>query len=274
MKKSGLFILPLLIFAVVSVFGNRLFAAGGMSPAVLVALCAGSMLLMAAIRPKSNAGKASVDAGLTILDDFAKDAFHYDDKLSSKYQSAVADYLNAMPKSAISKLEKLQNVCKTDADTYAVSVALGLAKTTQGDFESAIKLYNKAIVLHPTTELAMAIGAAQQRIGELEQARDSYDFALELDPNNIEAFSAKATAYVGDGMFEEAITEARLALEMDENHASALATCAICYGVLDDNLLCKSYTDKAVAAGYKADKISATIPALKKKFKKTLAEYN
>jgi Flp pilus assembly protein TadD len=73
---------------------------------------------------------------------------------------------------------------------------------------------------------------------------------------------------VGDGMFEEAITEARLALEIDENHASALATCAICYGVLDDSLLCRSYTDKAVENGYKADKISATIPALKKKFKR------
>ena len=82
--------------------------------------------------------------------------------------------------------------------------------------------------------------------------------------------SSLATAYVADGMFEDAITEARLALEKDENHASSLATCAICYGVLDDSLLYKHYTDKAVDNGYSADKISTTVTVLKKKYKKTL----
>lgn len=268
MKKSGIFILPLLIFGIISIFGARLFASGSLSPAAIVAIGAGAMLLMAFIRPKAPKGAGAPDASLSLMGNHAEEAFCHDEKLSKTFHSALSDYRNAMPKAATAKLEKLQPLCKTDADTFAVCVALGMTKTTVGDYESAIKLYNKAIVLHPTTELAMAIGAAQQRIGELEQARDSYDFALELDPNNIEAFSAKATAYVGDGMFEEAITEARLALEIDENHASALATCAICYGVLDDSLLCRSYTDKAVENGYKADKISATIPALKKKFKR------
>lgn len=268
MSKSGIFIIPLLIFAVISLLGTRLFASGGMHPAVLVALAAGAMLLMAAIRPKNKNGKASPDAALTILGDFAKDAFDYDDKLSNKFQSAVADYINSMPKSAINKLTALEAQCKTDADTYAVSVALGMAKTTVGDFEAAIKLYNKAVVIYPTTELAQAIGAAQQRIGELKQARDSYEFALDLDPENIEARSALATAYVADGKFEEAIEVAETALAQDETHASSLATCAICYGVLNDPLLCKSYTEKAVAQGYKEDKITATIPALKKKYKR------
>jgi hypothetical protein len=55
---------------------------------------------------------------------------------------------------------------------------------------------------------------------------------------------------------------------MDENHPSSLATCAICYGILDDMLLHKSYTDKAVDNGYSAVKISDTVTALKKKFKR------
>lgn len=268
MKKTGLFLIPLLIFAVISFLGTRLFASGGMHPALLVAIAAAAMLLMAAVRPKNKNGKAAPDAALTILGDFAKDAFDYDEKLSSKFQSAVADYISSMPKSAINKLEKLQPLCKTDADTYAVSVVLGLAKTTVGDFEAAIKLYNKAVVLNPTTELAAAIGGAQQRIGELTQAMDSYAFALELDPDNLEARSSLATAYVADGDFEMAIEHAKLVLDRDENHASALATTAICYGVLNDPLLYKSYTEKAVANGYKEDKITSTVPALKKKFKR------
>ena len=274
MKKSGMFLVPILIIGVFMLLSNRLMASGALNSTTMVAIGAVAFVLLLLIRPKKGSAKASPDAVLSLLGDFSKTAFAEDEKLNKQFDSAVADYLNGMPKAATAKLEKLQNLCRTDADTYAVCVALGMTKVSGGDYPGAIKLYNRAVVLHPTTQLAMAIGSAQQRIGELEQARDSYDFALDLDPNNIEALSAKATAYVGDGMFEEAITEARLALEMDESHSSALATCAICYGCLDDTLLCKHYTDKAVAAGYKADKINATIPALKKKFKKTLEGLN
>ena len=270
MKKSGIFILPLLIFAVISLLGTRLFASGGMHPAVLVAIAAGAMLLMAAIRPKNKNGKAAPDATLAILGDFAKDAFDYDEKLSAKYQSAVADYINSMPKSAINKLTALESQCKTDADTYAVAVAMGLAKTTVGDFEAAIKLYNKAVVLCPTSQLADAIGSCQQRIGELREAMDSYAFALELDPDNIDVRGKLATAYVADGDFEMAIEHAQLVLDREENHASALATIAICHGCLDHEDLYKGYTAKAVDAGYKEEKITSTVPALKKKFRKTL----
>lgn len=267
MKKSGIFIIPVLIFALVTMLGNRLYASGAVSPTTLVLGAGLLFFLLLMIRPKAKSS-AAPDKALTLLGDFAQDAFADDEKLAGKYQSAVADYRNNMPKSAINKLEKLQSQCKTDADTYAVCVVQGLAKSSIGDYEAAIKLYNKAVILHPTTELATAIGSAQQRIGELRQARDSYEFALDLDSNNIDARSNLATAYVADGMFEDAITEARLALELDENHASSLATCAICYGILNDSLLYKSYTDKAVENGYKADKISTTVTALKKRFKR------
>lgn len=270
MKKNSTIFLPVLVIAVVMLMMKGLRG----NPTTLILVAAAAFLLALAIRPKKQASVGNTGAALDLLGDFSKEAFADSEKLNNLFASAVSDYVNGMPKSATKKLENLQSQCKTDADTYAVSVALGLTKASSGDFDAAIKLYNRAIVLHPTTELAMAIGTAQQRIGELEQARDSYEFALELDPSNIDALSAKATAYVADAMFEDAITEARLALEMDENHASSLATCAICYGVLDDSLLCKSYTDKAVAAGYNAAKISDTITALKKKYKKTLAGNN
>ena len=62
MKKSGIFLLPLLIFAVISFLGNRAFASGGMNPALLAALAGGAMLLMFLIRPKPGPGKAAPDA--------------------------------------------------------------------------------------------------------------------------------------------------------------------------------------------------------------------
>lgn len=268
MKKSSLFIIPIVLFAAFGIFGGRLLTSGVIKPSTMAIIAVGAFILMLIVRPKKQVAAPTPDTALSILGDFAKDAFIRDEKLASRFTSAVADYVNGMPKSALSKLEKLQPLCETDNDTYAVSVVLGLSKCQVGDFETAIKLYNKAVILSPSTELAMAIGSCHQRIGELDQAIDSYEFALDLDPQNIAARSAIATACVGDGRFEEGIDQALLALKIDENNASALATCAICYGVLNDPLLCKSYTEKAVANGYKEEKINSTIPALKKKFKR------
>lgn len=268
MKKSSLLIIPIVLVAVFGIFGGRMMASGLINPTTLVVIAVAAFIGMLIIRPKKQTAVPSPDTALSILGDFAKDAFLRDEQLAGKFASATADYVNGMPKSSISKLEKLQPLCETDNDTYAVSVVLGLAKCQLGDFDAAIKLYNKAVVLSPSAELAMTIGSCYQRIGELDQAIDSYEFALDLDPACIDARSAIATACVGDGRFEEGIDQALLALKIDENNASALATCAICYGVLDDPLLRKSYTKKAVENGYKEDKINATIPALKKKFKR------
>lgn len=270
MKKLGSFLIPIAVLAVIALLFKQVFGSGPMNPLVMVAIILGCLVGSSMLRPKKKGGSSSVDTTLSLLGEFSKEAFSHSEALSGQFQSAISDFVNSMPKAAERKLEKLQPLCITDADTYAVSVALGMLKSQNGDYSAAVNLYNKAVVLHPTTELAYAIGAVQQRMGELEQARDSYEFALDLDPENIEALSSLATAYVADGMFEDAITEARLALEKDENHASSLATCAICYGVLDDSLLYKHYTDKAVDNGYSADKISTTVTVLKKKYKKTL----
>ena len=266
MKKPGIFLIPLLIFAVISLLGTRLFASGAISPAAMVAIFGGLMILMAFIRPKSSNGTGEIN--LSLMGELAKDAFADDEKLRAKFDSAVADYVGNLPKSCLNKLAQLETQCKTDADTYAVAVMTGMAKSISGDFEAAAKLYNKAIVLCPTSDLAAAQGSSYQRIGELKKAIDAYEFALDLDPENLDARSALATAYVADGNFEMGIEASQLVLDQDENNASALATIAICHGVLGNSDLSEGYTEKAVANGYKRDKIAATIPALKKKFKR------
>ena len=267
MKKPGIFLIPLLIFAVISFLGTRLFASGAISPAAMVAIFGGLMILMAFVRPK-NKSQSPVDDQLTLLGEPAQDAFKDDEKLQSKFQSAVADYTAGMPRAAMNKLTVLATQCKTDNDRYAIAVMTGLVNCSLGDFENAIKLYNQAIVLFPGSQLAAAIGSAHQRLGELKKAIDSYEFALELDENNLDARSSLATAYVAHGDFELAIEESQQVLDQDENNASALATIAICHGVLGNEDLRVGYTEKAVANGYKEEKINTTIDALKKRHRK------
>ena len=273
MKKLSNFLIPAAVLLIVFIAFKQFFGSGPINPLVMGGIIIACLVGTSLLRPKKKVS-SSVDTTFTLLGDFGKEAFSYDESLSVQFQSAVSDFLNSMPKSATKKLEKLQPLCKTDADTYAVSVALGMIKSYEDDYASAIKLFNRAVVLHPTAQLAETIASAQQRIGELEDAIDSYEFALDLDPEAVDIRAKLATAYVADAKFEDAITEARLVLEQDETHASALATCAICYGVLDNALLCKNYTDKAAANGYSAEKISTTITALKKKYKKTLESMN
>ena len=274
MKKNGSFLVPAAVLLIVFIFFKQVFGSGPINPLVMVGIIFASLLGVSLLMPRKKSAKNNVDSTLSLLGEFSKEAFAHDEKLSAQFQSAITDFMNSMPKAATRKLEALQPLCKTNADTYAVSVALGMIKCYDEDHAAAIKLFNRAVVLHPTAELADAIGSAHQRIGELEEAIESYEFALDLDPEKIDIRAKVATAYVGDGKFETAIEHAQQVLDIQPDHASALATIAICHGVMDHTSLYEGYTAKAVEAGYSEQKITTTVPALKKKYKKTLESMN
>ena len=274
MKKIGTLLIPAAVLLIVFTLFKQIFGSGPINPMILGGIIVVTLLGSSLLKPKNKSAKGNVDATFSLLGDFGKEAFSYDEALSSQFQSAISDFLNSMPKAAAKKLEKLQPLCKTDADTYAVCVTMGMLKCYEDDHAAAIKLFNKAVVLHPTAELADAIGSAHQRIGELEEAIDSYEFALDLNPEKIDIRAKVATAYVGNGEFETAIDHAQQVLDLQADHASALATIAICHGCMGHEDLYSGYTARAVEAGYSEQKITTTVPALKKKFKKTLESLN
>ena len=261
MKK----IFPLIAFIAVTVFGYKMMSAGTLSPVAFAAISGIVMVSMAFMRPKNAVTAKQNPAAISnALGEFAKDVFTDDSKESAAFQSAVKDFLANMPKAAVTKLEKLAPSCRDDRERYAVAMISALAYINQNKYEQAIQAYNRAVVLHPTSDLAMTIGSCQQRIGELRQARDSYEFALELDPQNVKARSAMATAWVASRKFDKALEHAELALELDDDNSSALATAAICHGILGNEELYRHYTAKAESTGYSRKKIEDTVKALKK----------
>lgn len=264
MKKFS-FIIPMLVIAGITVLAYNLLAAGTINQVGFIAMCAGAMILMAMIRPKGANQTTNPKAIEEALGDYAKDVFQDDSKVSATFRSAVKDYAGNMPKSALNKMLKLEGQWRSDEEKYAIAMVTALCYISAQNYEAAIKEYNRAIVIHPTSELACTIGSCQQRIGELKKARDSYEFAIELNEDNIDARAKLATAYVASRKYQDALDSAMLALEIDEHHASSLATVAICHGVLGDNVLYKHYTDRAVNEGYSADKIKDTVRALTKK---------
>ena len=259
MKK----ILPTVLMLAIMFAGYKMMTAGVISPIVLIGMTMAMMLCFLFIRPSAK-NAASPEAILEALGEFGKDAFSDDSQLSKDFQTAVANFLGNMPKAALAKLEKIKPQCRTDAEKYAVAMLCATIQCKLNEFSRAIPEYNQAVVLHPTSEVALSIGSCQQRIGELRKARGSYEFALELDPNNVQAMSALATAWVADRKYENALDYAEMALEHAPDNASALATCAICHGLLGNQEESAEFTEKAVREGYNRQKITDTIKALKK----------
>lgn len=264
MKKFVYFI-PVLIFLLISIFGSRLLASGTLSPKVLVLITALIIGLLVVFRPKTAAPKPVSNLEQKVRGDYAKDAFADNTQLNAKFQSAIKDYNTNCPKAALSKLTKLSSQCRKDEEIYAVSVLTAMCHLSVGKPKDAVREYTRALSLHPTSDLAHSLGSCQQRLGQLNKARDSYEFALDLDESNVEARSSLATSYVADGDYESALEQATLVLERNEKHASALATTAICYGLLNDPVMSKHYTKLAVENGYNEKKITDTISALKKR---------
>ncbi len=262
--KKFIFLIPVAIFLLITTLGSRLFASGQISPATLVIVTAVFMLVMALVRPKNGSQKPVSSVEELVRGEFAKNAFADDPQKNAKFQSILKDYAGGMPKSALGKLAKLQSLCETDQERYALARISALVHSSLGKFPEAKRQCTTALVLHPTCELALELGSCQQRLGELEKARESYQYALDLDESSLEARSRLATAYVADRRYEEGLEEAMEVLNRDPGHASALATSAICYGLLGESVLYKRYTDLAVEAGYKKEKITDTVTALKK----------
>lgn len=264
MKKLAFFV-PVAIFAVSMIIGNKFVASGSMSPMTMIFGMLAILVAVSVFRPRpKQTVKPAGDLETELRGDFAKDAFADNAQLNTKFQSALKDYSGNMPKSAYNKLLKLAPLCQGDQEKYVVAMALAQVQMTNGMYFDAARHYTTALVLHPSTDIAMKQGGCYQRMGELDKARSSYTYALDLDEGNLEAHSAIATTYVADRMYDEALGVALMVLEKDENHASSLATTAICYGLLNDPIMSKHYADRAEDNGYSRKKITNTIDALKK----------
>lgn len=263
MKKLG-FLVPFALILISTIVAPRLLA-GGSSPKSLIFIGLGMVLLVMMVRPKKAATKTAMQLEHEIMDDFSKDAFAGNDVLGNKFMKALGEAGNNMPKSAAVKLQKLAAECTTDPQKYAVAMASAHVYRMSQDWKNVIREYNKAIVLHPTADLAYKIGDCNQRLGRLDKARDSYEFAMELDPSNPQFVSSLGTICVSEGDYDAAIDYALDALALDPNFSQALATLAICHGVRRNTEMYDKYSRLAIENGYSSEKIATTVKALRKR---------
>lgn len=265
--KFLMMLVPVLLLLFFMRISSGVLASGSVNPLVLIAVPAVSLLLLLAVRPKNKGAKPASDLEKKARGEFAKDAFANDPKLEAKFLAAIKDYNSNMPKAALNKLSKLAPLCTGDKEIYAVALATAQCLLVNGKPLPAIREYTRALNIHPTAEVAMELGSCHQRLGNLDKARDSYEFAIELDEGNLEARSRIATTYVADHDFTMALKYANQVIDEDETNSSALATAAICHGLLHDPVMRDYYTKQAEENGYSRKKIEETIATLKKRVK-------
>lgn len=264
MKFLMMFV-PVLMLLVFMRLSSGMLASGAVNPLVLIGASILFLFLLLAVRPKNKGAKPASDLEKKVRGEFAKDAFADEPKLGAMFQAAIKDYNSNMPKAALAKLTKLAPQCTGEKEIYAVSMATAQCHLIVGKPLPAIREYTRALGIHPSPEVAMELGSCHQRLGNLDKARDSYEFALDLDAGNLEARSRIATTYVADHDFQTALEYANQILDIEETNASALATAAICHGVLNDPVMCSYYTRLAVENGYSQKKIEETVATLKKR---------
>ena len=109
----------------------------------------------------------------------------------------------------------------------------GEAKVKKGDFEGAIKNYDKAINLNPADKSQLAEvyndrGFAKDELGRREEAIEDYDEAIrlcneaiEIDSENARAWYNRGAAKNKLGRLEEAIADLDEAIRLDPEFASA-----------------------------------------------------
>lgn len=265
--KILMMLVPVLMMLVFMKLSTGMLSSGTVNPLVLIGISVFFLVLLLAFRPKNKGTKTASTLEQKARGEFAKDAFAEDSKLETMFQAAIKDVNSNMPKAALKKFEKLAQQCTGDPEMYAVAMATAQCHMIVGKPLPAIREYTRALNIHPTAEVAMELGSCHQRLGNLDKARDSYEYALDLDENNLDAPARIATTYVADHDFQTALTYANRVIDKDEHHASALATAAICHGLLGDSVMCTYYTNLAADNGYSQKKIEETIVTLKRKVK-------
>ncbi len=139
------------------------------------------------------------------------------------------------------------------ADSASDFYQRGLDNALSGNYQEAIKAYNKAIELDPKHAAAYGSrGAAYASIGNYQQAIKDSDSAIELEPRFAPAYYNLGVAYGMLGNHREAIKNFSRAIELNPNHALAYYNRAAAYDELDNHDQAIKDVNNAAKLGLKA----------------------
>jgi len=143
-----------------------------------------------------------------------------------------------------------------------------------GEYEKAIKFFDKVIKKNPTNQKAWADkGATLINIGDCEEAVNCLDKSLEINPKNPLAWYNKGMALNECGRYEEAVECFNKVLSLDPNVEEArrfVSKIMNAYGIKDEVAVTTQVTPKSEMK-WKNDEITLKIEELSKNYGNHLA---
>lgn len=128
---------------------------------------------------------------------------------------------------------------------------LGATQTHEGDNESAVESYNKAIVLDPENALYyFNRGSSLGQLGKLQEAVTDFDQAVELGLNTSGIFNNRANARYMLGDFQGAIADFTRSMELDPESMAPYANRGIAYLYMRDTLRACADWQRALQMGH------------------------
>ena len=107
----------------------------------------------------------------------------------------------------------------------------GIAYDNKGNYDQAIKDYNKAIELNPNhTNAYNNRGLTYDKKGDYNQAIKDYSKAIELKPNYSDAYNNRGNAYYNKGDHDQAIKDYNKAIDLNTNYENAYYNRGVAYG--------------------------------------------
>ena len=128
----------------------------------------------------------------------------------------------AIPVLILTILLTTNGLCDTNSMTAADHRLEGAEKLSNGDYNGAIKAYNKAIALDPKYAYAyIARGFAKANLKQYFAAIADYDKAIALDPKDAAAYMNRGVAKADLKQYFDAIADYDKAIALDPKYALA-----------------------------------------------------
>lgn len=188
--------------------------------------------------------------------------FPEDPKSEQLFFQAVDAYALQNYAGAWKRLKKLAPLCKTNEETYAVTVFSGFCLHNLEKYEPALEQYRQALQFGNDSTIASNMGVCYEKLGLNEFSMRYYRMAIIMDPDNPLPHNNLAQQYVRSGDYAQGMVYASHALAVKPDMLPALTAMAICSHKLGRTEDYEHYREKAIAHGANGDKLTAYIQSL------------
>lgn len=187
-------------------------------------------------------------------------AFHDEPLLRKKLLCACRLYDESNYRKALKYLYQLMKDAEYKEDICPVLLFTALCYTDANVPEEAIKVYNDLLQIDSRNAQAHSnLGLLYMTVGNFEKALEHYDKAIAYQPNNYCGYVNRANYYFKQEAYENAVADAKQALEIKNNGAEAAGLLTIIYALQGDEENKKKYYHIAITSGKRPEDLNEAI---------------